>query len=117
MTVYVDDVKVWGNAKHRCFRAGSAHLTADTLEELHTFAARIGLKREWFQDHLAAPHYDLSPKRHAAALAIGATYMQALQQARMRRARRVAAGLPASPFTGADEKAEPSESVAPKEEP
>lgn len=90
MTVYVDDVKVWGNAKHRCFMKGSAHLTADTLDELHAFAKRLGLKREWFQDHIV-PHYDLSPKRHAAALALGATYMQAIAQARMRRARRLAA--------------------------
>lgn len=89
MTVYVDDLKVWGNAKHRCFAAGSAHLTADTLDELHAFAAHLGLKREWFQDHFV-PHYDLSPKRHAAALRLGATYMPALTQARMRRARREA---------------------------
>lgn len=26
------------------------HLTADTLDELHAFAARLGLKRVWFQD-------------------------------------------------------------------
>ncbi len=34
------------------------HLMADTLTELHAFARRIGLKREWFQDH-RHPHYDL----------------------------------------------------------
>lgn len=52
MTVRIDDLKVWGNAKHRCFKNGSAHLTADTLDELHAFAARLGLKREWFQDRV-----------------------------------------------------------------
>jgi hypothetical protein len=35
------------------------HIVADTEEELHEFAKRIGLKREWFQDHPEHPHYDL----------------------------------------------------------
>lgn len=35
------------------------HLVADTLEELHGFAAMIGLKREWFQEHPTHPHYDI----------------------------------------------------------
>lgn len=35
------------------------HLVTDgELEELHQFAASIGLKREWFQDHGDHPHYD-----------------------------------------------------------
>jgi len=34
------------------------HLVADTLQELHTFAAEVGIKRCWFDggDH---PHYDI----------------------------------------------------------
>jgi len=83
MTVRVDELKRWPT-KIRCFVAGSAHLTADTLEELHAFAARIGLRREWFQDHPIAPHYDLSIKRHAAALAAGAEFVPARAQARAR---------------------------------
>lgn len=36
------------------------HLATDgDLDELHKFAQSIGLKREWFQDHPAHPHYDL----------------------------------------------------------
>lgn len=35
------------------------HLVADTLEELHIFAANIGLKKEWFQHHKKHPHYDI----------------------------------------------------------
>lgn len=90
MTVMVDDLRVWAHAKHRCFKAGSAHLTsdADSLDELHEFAARLGLKREWFQDHFIAPHYDLSPAKHALALKLGAKYVAALDQARARRAKR-----------------------------
>lgn len=52
-----------------------AHMVSDTNEaELHEFAARIGLKREWAQlrPKASASHYDLVPRRHAAALAAGA---------------------------------------------
>jgi hypothetical protein len=83
--VMVDELKVWPHARHRCFLGGSAHLTADTLDELHAFAASIGLKRSWFQDHALCPHYDLSPRRHAAALAAGALFVSAREQALRRR--------------------------------
>jgi hypothetical protein len=88
--VMVDELKAWPHARHSCFLSGSAHLTADTLEELHAFAKRIGLKREWFQDHPLCPHYDISPKRHAAALVAGAILVSAREQALRRR---VARGL------------------------
>jgi len=35
------------------------HLMADTIDELHNFAASCGLKREWFQNHKKHPHYDV----------------------------------------------------------
>lgn len=39
------------------------HLISDSsIGELHEFARRIGLKREWFQEHFH-PHYDLTTKR------------------------------------------------------
>ena len=39
------------------------HLVSDTnFDELHSFAAGIGLKREWFQDK-RLPHYDLTTNR------------------------------------------------------
>jgi len=41
------------------------------LEELHRFANRIGMKREWFQDK-KYPHYDLTPKRRRIAVEHGA---------------------------------------------
>jgi len=39
------------------------HLVSDCgVEDLHYFAKKIGLRREWFQDHKRHPHYDmLSP--------------------------------------------------------
>jgi len=85
VTVYVDELQVWPNAKHRCFMKGSAHLTADSLEELHAFAARLGLRRDWFQDHRVAAHYDLSPAKHAKALALGAELVPMREQIRRKR--------------------------------
>jgi hypothetical protein len=42
------------------------HLVTDNedLAELHSFAKRLGLRREWFQDdHPEHPHYDLTTPR------------------------------------------------------
>ena len=50
----------------------SCHLIADTEDELHTFAAKLGLKREWFQRDSRLPHYDLTARRRAVAVAVGA---------------------------------------------
>lgn len=44
---------------------------ADSEEELHDFAVKIGLKREWFQQG-SVPHYDLVPSRRQAAVDLGA---------------------------------------------
>ena len=87
MTVMVDELQVWGHAKHRCFKDGSAHLTADTVEELHAFAERLGLRRAWFQPR-SSPHYDLSPAKRAKALVLGAVFVSAREQARRRIAER-----------------------------
>jgi len=47
-------------------------LPTDDIEELHLFAERIGLKREWFQPQSIIPHYDLMPATREAALRAGA---------------------------------------------
>ena len=66
MAVYVDDMFApFGNML-------MSHLTADTVEELHAFAAGIGMKSEWFQDH-RVPHYDVSKAKRLEAIASGAT--------------------------------------------
>lgn len=90
MTVYVDELRVWPT-KIRCFKGGAAHLTADTLDELHAFAARLGLKRAWFQDKGLVPHYDLTPGKHGLALVSGAVFVPAREQAEKRIAARRAA--------------------------
>ena len=50
------------------------HMIADTQDELHTMAERIGMKRRWFQapPKASAPHYDVSKARKARAIAFGA---------------------------------------------
>jgi hypothetical protein len=44
---------------------------ADTKEELHLFAKKLGLRRSWFQDGRIG-HYDLTRKKRAKAIAFGA---------------------------------------------
>ena len=48
------------------------HLYADTLDELHAFAKRLGLRREWFQNRKNLPHYDLNSSRRKVAVSLGA---------------------------------------------
>lgn len=85
----VDELVVYTNRPP--FHRGSCHLATDgdDLEELHTFAERIGLRRAWFQPK-SSPHYDLVPSKRAAALAAGAVFVPGKVQARMRIAKRLA---------------------------
>jgi hypothetical protein len=84
----VDELVRWPT-KIRCFLAGSCHLTTDaTLDELHAFAHRLGMRREWFQDHPLAPHYDLTASKRIRALVLGALFVPARAQAKSRQARR-----------------------------
>lgn len=80
MTVRVDELKAWPT-RIRCFKGGSCHLSADRLDELHAFAARLGLRREWFQEHPLMPHYDLTPSKRVRAVALGAAEVSAREQA------------------------------------
>ena len=49
------------------------HMVSDSsLEELHVFAQRLGLRREQFQEHGRLPHYDLRPVAREKALSLGA---------------------------------------------
>ena len=66
MAVYVDNYK-----GHFCGMVMS-HMTADTLEELHDMAKKIGLKRSWFQNHKKYPHYDVSQSKRKEAIEMGA---------------------------------------------
>lgn len=50
------------------------HLFSEDLDALHDFAARLGLRREWFQRPPKAswPHYDITAKKRARAIRMGA---------------------------------------------
>lgn len=69
MPVYVDP-PIWEwRGKNWC------HLTADSTRELHAFAARLGLRRSWFQHKARAPwqdHYDVTEGMRHKAVALGA---------------------------------------------
>ncbi len=71
MTVYVDDMR--RPARVGRLNAVWSHLMADTDEELHAFAARLGLRRAWHQ-HPGRPtsHYDLTESRRREAVKLGA---------------------------------------------
>lgn len=66
MTVYVDDSRLLWRGRSWC------HLVADSVSELHAFAAQLGLRREWFQYRSMYPHYDVTVSVQRRALALGA---------------------------------------------
>lgn len=82
MAVYVDDARLAWRGKRW------SHLTADTLEELHGFAARLGLRREWFQEgsRFETHHYDVTDSKREYAIFLGATPESTEEGAERRRA-------------------------------
>lgn len=84
MTVYVDDIRI--PAKVGRFDARWSHLIADSREELHAFAGRLGLKRSYFQDpvvngkpkadpgtlHAEFWHFDVTESVRLRAIRMGA---------------------------------------------
>jgi predicted kinase len=67
MAILVDELREYPGTGLP-FRAWCHMATDGTFEELHEFAARLGLRRAWFQ----RDHYDLPAHGRAAALALGA---------------------------------------------
>jgi len=68
MAVYVDDVRLPFGRMIMC------HMWADSDEELHAMADRIGVARQWFQQPPKASwkHYDIAMSKKALALKAGA---------------------------------------------
>lgn len=73
MSVYVDDLQLSGvYASKKWPHKKNCHLMADSLDELHLFASKIGMKRSWFQNHPQYPHYDLTENKRREAVFLGA---------------------------------------------
>lgn len=86
MSVYVD------SAFHRYGRMKMCHMLADTSEELHAMATRIGVPRKWVQ-HEGTPreHYDICSSARQKALVFGAQVVDSRGIAEvLRRKRRIA---------------------------
>ena len=68
MAVYVDDAIWHWHGRKWC------HLLADDLDELHRFAAEVGLKRTSYQGppKTSAPHYDITAYERDRAIRLGA---------------------------------------------
>jgi hypothetical protein len=67
MAILVDELREYPDTALP-FPAWCHMATDGGWEELHAFAARLGLRRAWFQ----GDHYDLPPHGRAAAVALGA---------------------------------------------
>ena len=106
MAVYVDE-PIW-TIKNRAHSAEPSacggdgrrwcHLTADTTQELHEFAARLGLLRQWFQSKPDRPwhdHYDLPDEIRVQAIACGAQALTTQEMGRRQAQRRREARAPA----------------------
>jgi hypothetical protein len=84
MTVYVDSMRAPLGRMVMC------HMIADTEDELHAMAGRIGMRREWFQ-HGDIPwraHYDVALGKRALEVKLGAeeiTWRQASMMCAIRR--------------------------------
>jgi len=76
MSVYVDPLFEWPKTKKWPY-GQACHMYADTPKELHEFARKMGLRREWCSDHTHGKdctllHYDLNPNMRAKAVRLGA---------------------------------------------
>jgi len=72
MAVYVDDMRAGFGRMVMC------HMVADTLDELHAMADRIGVARRWYQGPPVTrmPHYDIALSKRALAVQAGAHQIQ-----------------------------------------
>lgn len=92
MAVYVDDMYLYPMGQFG--RMKMSHLIADTDEELHAMAAKIGVARRW---HQAPPrhdsHYDIAMSKRALAIEAGAIAITWRQTGAMVKRRRVTGAL------------------------
>lgn len=87
--VYVDDAEV---KKHGYTWF---HLMADSIQELHAFAARIGLDSRAFHRQARHPHYDVTEAQRHRAIRFGARSITAREAVMV--GRRMEREAPSSP--------------------
>ena len=87
--VYVDDM----NAQYG--RMKMSHLLADSDEELHAMAAKIGVARKWWQspEKTSGSHYDIALSKKSLAIQYGAIEITWRQAGAMNSRRRVTGEL------------------------
>jgi hypothetical protein len=82
--IYVDPIRHYPSCKLPY--KDWCHLATDgDLEALHAFAARLGLKRSWFQQGHSGrfPHYDLTPFKRRLAIQLGAASVNPFELIRL----------------------------------
>ena len=85
MTVYVDNEQIPYRRMKMC------HMLADTEEELHAMADKIGVARRWHQfPGSVKSHYDICLTKRARAIELGAKEIDRRQLSEMIKARRAA---------------------------
>jgi hypothetical protein len=77
VTVYIDDMYRYPMGQFG--RMKMSHMVADTEEELHAMAARIGVARRWYQ----GDHYDIAISKRDLAIRYGAKPVTLRQLAAM----------------------------------
>ena len=85
MTVYVDDMHELPMGKFR--RMKMSHMIADTEEELHAMADKIGVARRWYQ----GDHYDVCKSKRTIAVRHGAVEITLRELAQKSRELKLAA--------------------------
>jgi hypothetical protein len=69
-------------------RMKMSHMLADTDEELHAMADRIGVDRKHHQNGMSGSHYDIALSKRALAVQSGAVEITLRQAAMMTKHRR-----------------------------
>jgi hypothetical protein len=84
MTIYVDSLRDYQAITGQGLPGLWCHMITDgSPEELHAFAARLGINPRRYQNHPRHPHYDLLPASRALAVALGAVEVSTREMRRI----------------------------------
>lgn len=76
-------------------RMKMCHMTADTEDELHAMADRIGIARKWHQyPGTLRSHYDIAMSKRTLAIAYGAKEITMRETAMLVRAKKMKLSMP-----------------------